>query len=593
MAPEEREIIREFQAELVREEESVSRNLASDQLGMAFRAAINELDWYVWNYAQQDEPTKEQEEQYLIISLGVSRLVRLSMQLHSGFPVPALTFRRQNGPYREVLTVISHLGFIQHGRRIAETALVGICQVRRGDEGRYEFVFPTGILDHGAVEEDVRSHLVRDNARTLREGLQQWQGRNAGNAVDELHHENVFIYREHFMGYEADPMLDEYYFSVAWSRLVTARGFDSFNERREFGGITFLKYTLAAAFVNSLCLKHEAFCRAMVRKHPEIRMEDILTISADRAELIESIRDALNAIGRHFLHYTTTTEEQATQIYEIIAATPRNAELLDGAAPALPCIIEFSQDGIIQCLFGRHRQMEFLLGSLRRAFRKEFDSNQRLREGSFQSSVERLLTGSFPDLEMRRNVRLRRDGKDLTDIDLAVIDRQQGYLLLIQLKFQDSAASDFRVDASRMKYFRDESVRWLEVVSGWLEATNEQNLRATFRIPRSLQIKRIRKLVLGRHHAWSLRSARLDDDTSFATWDQLFNTVILMEKQQGDFRTLGGIHTMLRTYIVDSPDRFHRDQAPVEYVLDSLKFAVMQTAADRSLASGAAEVRRQ
>ncbi|MET3225834.1 hypothetical protein ABIF35_006621 [Bradyrhizobium japonicum] len=592
MTPEEWEIIREFQAELVREEESVIRNLASDQLGMAFRTAINELDWYVWNYAQQDEPTEEQEEQYLIISLGVARLVRLSMQLHSGFPVPALTFRRQNGPYREVLTVISQLGFIQHGRRIAETALVGICQVRRGDEGRYEFVFPAGIIDHGAVEEDVRSHLVRDNARTLRESLQQWQARNPGIAFDELHDENVFIYREHFMGYEADPLLDEYYFSVAWSRLVTARGFDSFNERREFGGVTFLKYTLAAAFVNSLCLKHEAFCRTMVRKHPEVRMEDILTISADRAEFIESIRDAINAIGRHFQHYTTTTKEQATQIYEVIAATPRNAELLDGAAPALPCIVEFSQDGIIQCLFGRHRQMEFLLGSLRRAYRKEFDSYQRLREGSFQSAVERLLTGSFPDLEMRRNVRLRRDGKDLTDIDLAVIDRHQGYLLLIQLKFQDSAASDFRVDASRMKHFRDESLRWLEVVSGWLEATSEQNLRATFRIPRGLQIKRIRKLVLGRHHAWSLRSAQLDDDTSFATWDQLFNSVILMEKQQGDFRTLGGLHTVLRTYIVDSPDRFHRDQSPVEYVLNTLKFAVMQTAPDGSLASGAAEVRR-
>lgn len=175
---------------------------------------------------------------------------------------------------------------------------------------------------------------------------------------------------------------------------------------------------------------------------------------------------------------------------------------------------------------------------------------------------------------------------------MAVVDRQQGYLLLIQLKFQDSAASDFRVDASRMKHFRDESVRWLEVVSGWLEVTSEQNLRATFRIPRGLQIKRIRKLVLARHHAWSLRSAQLDDDTSFATWDQLVNTVMLMEKQQGDFRTLGGIHTMLRTFIVDIPDRYHRDQAPVEYVLDSLKFAVVQTAADGSLASGAARVRR-
>jgi hypothetical protein len=592
MTPEEREIIREFQAGLVREEESVSRNLASDQLGIAFRTAINELDWYVWNYAQQPEPTEEQEEQYLIISLGVTRLIRLSMQIHNGFPVPALTFRRQDGPYREVLTVISHLGFIQHGRRIADSALAGFCEARRGAEGRYEFVLPPGIVNHAAVEEDVRNHFARETARVLDERMQQSEGQKLRNAINELHDENVFVYRDHFMGYDADPLLDEYYFQAAWNGLRNAKGFDSFNELREFGGVTYLKYTLAAAFVNSLCLKHEAFCRAMVRKHPEVRMEDILTISADRTGLVDSIRDSLNIVGRNFLHYTTTTEEQAKQIYEVIAITPRNAELIDGAAPALPCIIEFSQQGIVKCLFGRHRQMEFLLASLKRTYPREFSSYQRLRESSFQTAVEGLLTNSFPDLEMRRNVRLRRNGRDLTDIDLAVIDKSQSYLLLVQLKFQDSAASDFRINSSRMKHFRDETVRWLEIVSEWLDATDEHNLRPTFRIPRGVRINRVRKLVLGRHHAWSLRSEQLDEDTSFATWDQLVNTVMLMEKRQGDFRTLGGLHTMLRTFIVDAPDRFHRDQAPVEYVLDSLKFAVMQTAPDGSPVSGAAEVRR-
>lgn len=582
MTPEEREIIREFLTGLAREEESVSRKIASDQLGIAFRTAINELDWYDWNYAQQRAPTEEQEEQYFIISLGVTRLIRLSMRIHGGFPVPALAFRRQDGPCREVLTVVSHLGFIQHGRRIADSALAGICEVRRDAEGRYEFVLPVGIIDHGAIEKDVSSHFARETARVVYESLQQSAGQNLSNVVNELHDENVFIYREHFMGYEADPFLDEYYFTVAWTELRNAKGFDSFNELREFGGVSYLKYTLAAAFVNSLCLKHEAFCRAMVRKHPDVRMEDVLTISADRAGLIDSIRDALNAIGRNFHHYTITTEEQAKQIYEVIAITPRNAELLDSAAPALPCIVEFSKEGIVKCLTGRHRQMEFLLGSLRRAFPREFDSHQRLREVSFQTAVERLLTASFPDLEMRRNVRLRRDGRDLTDIDLAVVDRRQRYLLLVQLKFQDSAAGDFRIDSSRMRHFRDESVRWLEIVSEWLDATDEQSLRSTFRVPRGTRINRICKLVLGRHHAWSLRSVQLDNDTSFATWDQLVNTVMLMEKRQGDFRTLGGLHTMLRTFIVDATDRYHRDQAPVEYALDSLKFAVMQAASDGS-----------
>lgn len=577
MTPEEKEIVREFLAALSLEEKSVSRGLASDRLGMAFRTAINELDWYVWNYTQQQERTTEQDEQYIIISQGVARLIRLSLQIHGGFPVPALTFRRQNGPYREVLTLVSNLGFIQHGRRIADSAFAGICKIKRGAEGRYDFVLPAGIVNPRAAEDDVNSHFAREIARVRHEYMRQAEGRNLQVVVKELHDENVFIYREHFMGYNADPLLDEYYFQIAWIDLRNDAGFDSFNELREFGGITYLKYTLAAAFINSLCLKHEAFCRAMVRKYSEIRMEDILTISADRAGLITSIREALNLVGRKFHHYTTTTEEQAKQIYEMIAITPRNADLLDGAFPALPCIIEFAHGGIVKCIAGRYRQMEFLLGALRRAYPREYDAYQQLREGSFQAAVEDLLGSSFPDLQMRRNIRLRKEGRELTDVDLAVIDPQHGHLLLIQLKFQDSAAGDFRVEASRMGRFRDESIRWLDIVSGWLNLIDEQTLRSTFRIPRGMRINHIRKLILGRHHAWSLRAVHLDDDTAFASWNQLINTVMLMEKRQGDFRTLNGLHAILRTYIVDAPDRYHRDQDSVEYVLNGLKFAVIRT----------------
>ncbi|SHF94002.1 hypothetical protein SAMN05444339_1246 [Loktanella atrilutea] len=577
MTPEEREIIREFYAALLLEEESVNRDLASDRIGMAFRTAINELDWYVWNYRQQKELTTEQAENYIIISQGVARLIRLSLQMHGGFPVPALTFRRQNGPYREVLLLVSHLGIIQHGRRMADAAFAGICKVTRSAEGRYEFILPAEIANHGAVEDDVNDHFAKEYARIRNEFMQQAEGRNLQRVVNELHDENVFISLEHFIGYDADPFLDEHYFQIAWSDLRSEPGFDSFNELREFGGITYLKYTLAAAFIISLCRKHEVFCQRMVKKYPEIRMEDILTISADRAELITSLREALNLFGRKFLHYTTTTEDEAEQIYEIIAITPRNADLLDGAFPALPCIIEFANGGIVKCLAGRYRQMEFLLGALRRAYPREYDAHQQLREGSFQTAVEKLLGSSFPNLEMRRNIRLRKEGRELTDVDLAAIDLQHGHLLLIQLKFQDATHGDFRVEASRMGRFRDESVRWLDTVFLWLSSTDEQTLRSTFRVPRGMRINRIRKLILARHHAWSLRSVRLDDDTVFASWSQLINAVMLMEQRQGDFRTLNGLHAILRTYIVDAPDRYHSIEDPVEYILESLKFAVIQT----------------
>jgi hypothetical protein len=67
---------------------------------------------------------------------------------------------------------------------------------------------------------------------------------------------------------------------------------------------------------------------------------------------------------------------------------------------------------------------------------------------------------------------------------------------------------------------------------------------------------------------------------------------MLMKKRQGDFRTLNGLHTMLRAHIVNAPDRHHRDEAPVEYVLNGLKFAVIKAGAAELSSSATAEDRR-
>lgn len=95
----------------------------------------------------------------------------------------------------------------------------GICQATRSATGRFEFNLPAGIVNHGAAEDDVNNHFARETARVRHEDMQQPEGRNLQTAVDELHHENVFVFREHFMDYRADPLLDRYYFQIAWSDL--------------------------------------------------------------------------------------------------------------------------------------------------------------------------------------------------------------------------------------------------------------------------------------------------------------------------------------------------------------------------------------
>jgi hypothetical protein len=580
VTPEENSTLQEFLEALTSEERIVMEGLANDRLGISLRTAVNELDWYTYNFTRQSEPTSEQNEHFYLMGPGVARLVGIMLGAHAEFTVPTLMFRRQGGPYRQVLEILSRLGFIQHGRRLADTVRTGLGSVSRSDGGRFEFVLPARVRDEEAVERDVATHFRRETARLHQEQMATSEGRRLRTEVNALLKENVAVFREHFMGYDAHPLLDEYFFQMAWADLTGTAGYDSFNELREFGGIRFLKYLLAVAFVNSLCLKHEAFCAAMTKKHPSVRLEDILTITSDRAGFVASIRDALNLFGLDFQNYTRTSLDEAWRIYEVIAITRRNLALLDRVWPPLPCVIEFSSSGVIKFVSGRHRQMEFVLDSLRHSFPREYDSHQRLREESQQRGIETLLGEVFTGLEVRRNVNLRRDGKLLTDVDLAVIDRRFGDLLLIQLKFQDKPGPDPRAVASRMGRFREETVRWLAAVGGWLNSSDMRQVKSAFRVPREVSVTRIRKVIIGHHHAWPLQSVKLDDDTAYATWSQFLNVVMLMKLRQGDFRTLNGLFSQLRTHIVGATPRYHENEPPVEYVLDGLRFAIRHESDD-------------
>ncbi len=570
--------LREFFRQLaVEEDRVVTGQLAPDRLGLTMRVAINELDLAEF-IARTDGISPDQEQDLQILRMGVARCLRLMLSLHEGFPYHALTLRRKNQPVARVTRTLGYLGFIQHARRIAQTVQAGATSFSKSASGRFEFSMPARLVDNEGVERDIDEHYRREHLRVRDELFSSPEGLRASTTIRELLDENVFVFRGHFIGYSGDPLLDRHYFTIAWSDLQDAGDFDSFNELREFGGVRFLKYLLAVAFVNSAAMKHEAFARALCRKDNNIVFDDILTISADKSGVIDSLMGALNQYGADFVNYTETNREEAEKIYDIISLSRRNVELLDNPVAAVPCTIEFSAGGIVQFLAGRHRQMEFVLDALRMKYPAEYDANQQTRERSFQKAIENLLQSSFPGLETRRNIHIREGRRDLTDVDLVVIDRIFGNLFLLQLKFQDRPGPDFRRQASRMGRFKRESVKWLQALGAWLERADDKKLRETFQIPRDVTVRRIRKLVIGRHHAWPLREVGVDDDTAYANWPQLTNAVLLMERQQGDFRTLDGLFASLRKHIVGAPDRYYVNEGEQEYVLDGLTFAIVQAA---------------
>jgi hypothetical protein len=570
------EVLADFLEALSKEETMAASTLEADDLGLHLVVALNELNLFIFSYSQQEAASEERNSQFYVMWPGVVRLVSLMLQLHQDFSVPMMTIRTRQGPFKAILEVVAHLGFIQHGRRVAETTATGLSRISRTEEGAFEFLLPERLVDEKAHERNIDEHFRSELARLRRQRSEGVEGKKVISTVDTLLSENVYVWAGNFIGYDADPLLDEYFFQRAWSDLQLTSGYDSFNEHKTFDGVPFLKYLLAVAYVNSLCLKHEAFCKALVKKEPNICLEDILTISADRAGFVKSISDALNLFGLDYKSYSMTSVEEAWKIYEVLALTRRNLHLLESPGAPLPCIIEFSEAAIIKFTSGRHQQMEFMLGSLRRSFRREYDNHQRSRERSMQRALRDLFTTAFPGLDVRENVRLRIGRRVITDVDFALIDRRFGDLFLFQLKFQDPLGSSFRITAAKVARFRKEIIRWLDAVRLWQASTDEKALRGAFRVSRGVKISRVRKLIVARHHAYPLRAISLDEDVAYANWDQLVNSVELMKHRQGDFRTLAGLFALLRQYIVGADDRYHYDESPVEYCLNSIKFIVRQ-----------------
>ena len=568
-------LLRDFLTQLQTEEETQKDRLKLDHRGLLMRIALNELDWHAYILHKQIKPTREVMEQAHVVGLGLARIVSLMLRLHETFTMATITTRREERLLEGVLDVATLLGFVEQGRRIAEQAWAGMAQITQREPNIFDFDLPSKFIDTRSHERDMEVYFKGEAMRRMHGFIEDsGAGKRLSSKIDKLLHENVYVWRDHFIGYHAHPDLDEYFLKLAWAIVQQAPQYDSFNELKTFGGITYLKYLLASTYVISLCLKHERFCEALIKKYRDVRIEDILTISSEKREFVATMREALNQFGQNFQNYTTTTLDEAWEIYNVISLTRRNVKLIEKPFPPLPVVIEFSESAIVTHLAGRHRQMEFLLDSLKSAYARDFSNNQRAREASMQHALGSFFKRHFGRAITLENVRLRLGGRELTDVDFVAIDPHLGDLLLFQLKYQDHYGHDLKAQKSRMTRFLDESMRWLDAVETWLKGTTPDMIRMTFRISKAVEVKRIRKIIVARHHAYALANCQLDEDTAYASWLQLHNAGEFMSVTQGDIRTLNGLFLTLRTHVVGASERFFEDQAPVEYRLTSLSYRI-------------------
>ncbi|MDT8840011.1 hypothetical protein ParKJ_21515 [Paraburkholderia fungorum] len=555
---------------------------ASDSRGLILKAAINELDWYYYNLSQCKAATFDQTEQFYLLQLGVARLIKLSLEARPAFSVPSVMFQRDPGITLPVLQIVAGLGMIEHGRRVAQSALNGLCSIERTGANEFLIRLPSVVPDDEYYEREIAEHYKAQSRRRIELLFESDFGRQRGEEVGETLKKLVYPFQRHYIGYHAAPILDDYFFTVAFSEIQLTDGYDSFHGLVEFGGIPYQKYILALTFLVAISIRHERFAEALVEKEPGVKLDNVLTITSETEPFIESVRDAINQFGAVYDGFEDATLEDARRIFEVLSVSRRNTVLLNRPAAPLPMMVQSSDQSFIRSIAAaRLSPMQFLLDSLRHHFPRDYDKHQQSRERTMQTAIKRVMDDAFDGLTYLENIKIRLGGREITDIDLVVTEESTGTVFLCQLKYQDMFGADLRSKHARTSRLREQTVRWLASLDEWVEAVGEAGVRASLRLPRRFPPLHIYRLVISRHYSYPLKDLAQNPETAHANWDQFFNSIELVKLEMRGGHTLGDLVVMLKKMEAPGGQQAHHDEPRSEWIIESLKFTVVQEEADR------------
>lgn len=567
--------LREFYESLNREEQALAAEVATDRLGLLMRIAINEVDLDFEGITLETEPTEADHERWYLMRIGVVRIIKLAMQAHASFDAPTITIRRDLTYSRAVLSLMGVAGAIEHGRRVAQSLTAKGGRIEKRPDG-FRIVLPAKLTDLELHERELERLQKGHHRRMFAEGYEAMVGVKIGDEVKSLLSDLVYPFAKHFIGYEADPTLDFYFFGPAYNDMLLAKGFDTFHFSTIFGGVTFANYQLAAIFIVSVAMKHRAYVQALLDKEPSIRIEDVLTVSVEIAGFLEGMRAFINEFGERFESHVPVTDDTVRIIFDVLSVSRRNLALLDRPGAPIPPLIRCSDEHVIRPLAGAacDEVMLFLLNSLQHNFPREYDRAQQAREGVMQRSAERAIRSVLPTLEFRGNIKLRQAGKLLTDIDLVIVEASRDRVILTQLKHQDPYGADFAAMLARTDRLNHQVSDWLLRVRSWLAAVSTSELRASLRLPAGSARPEVSLLVLTRHYAHSLRKVVDAEDATFSNWNQLVTAIARLQEREGE-ATMGDLVEELRA--LSSPEEEeHLPEPSSIWTVGNLRFTIEQ-----------------
>ena len=539
-----KDIAREFLTRLTTEEEYYNEHLKSDDFGFEFLTALKEFDCYHY-YIIRHKSTDDTEDNMQLMLLGLPRLVSAALSAVTEFRAPIISFRSNEDLVLRARILLRAYGVIEQGRRLAHAVMAGELEIQRSGDSQYDIIFPETVYDMEQHEKKIARHYASIRRDRAYAEMREKFGDDFDRIIN-LMRKNVYVYDEHYMGYDAHLDVDDFFFELARCELLHNEQWNSFDSKLLFGRVPMQKYQLAITFFLSVALKHEKFAETLIEKSPEVQFYDILTIMRTKQLFEGGMIGALNRYGPIYEDgYTALTPKEVQTIMKVLSVRRDNLEVLRHTTSPLPFLIEYSQTAWVTSVAAAQTgATQFLMNSLNHHFKADCDRNQQTREAHMQAELRHLLAEFQPKLAFRNNTKIRCAGRMTTDVDFVAVDDSDGTIILFQLKHQNPYGADIRQRSSKSARLVNEVSHWLDAIRSWRDSEPEA-LNPTLGLRNNLKYERVYLVVVVKHHAHFISTLDLQRDAAYATWAQLFDVVNRL-KSQGEPSTLRALAKSLQ-----------------------------------------------
>lgn len=287
------------------------------------------------------------------------------------------------------------------------------------------------------------------------------------------------------VAYDARIEVDKHYMAEALSLATNWREDSGIHPKAMLGSITGADITGVGAALISLHSKHIGCVSVAKKMYDHVSSGQSLTIWGPRAELEESI-SIMSGRPKSVVH----------SVFNTLAMTSEQAKkLADHSTPLIPLLFDLGNGFILRpvsCLTrnpftAARTQHQWLDPRTEHAVAAD-------RENWMREHLYAMFGGRryicFPG-----NLKLRRGGAVLTDIDAAVYDRLTGDVGIFQLKWQDYSTNDIRQLRSKATNLSAELTDWSGKVMSWIEENGVSALDKSLRL-RQKRRESVRSIML-------------------------------------------------------------------------------------------------